>query len=269
MRAISSFSEMIKSAPRKRIIAAPEPGEKLDKVFAEMDKDGFNIDCQKDVDSEEAVKNAFIKMNNREGDILVQGDISLELFWTLMQKEGLITEKTSYVSILESKKLKKLLMVTDSYVNENPDLKKKINILDEVLAFAKNLGLDSPKVAALSAIESVNPAILSTIEGAALSKMADRKQLNGDIEGPLDIDTALSSEAAKRKGIESHVPGEVDIFLTPDIEAGYALSQFMSFLGKMPIIGVLLGTPYPIVIHPSFVPIKYKKAEICAAAFNL
>ncbi|MBE9546830.1 MAG: phosphate butyryltransferase, partial [Proteobacteria bacterium] len=128
------------------------------------------------------------------------------------------------------------------------------------------LGTGSPKIAALAAIEQIIPAIPSTLDAAVLSKMSERKQF-GDviIEGPLDIDCAVSWEAAARKGVRSVVTGNADIYLIPDIEAGYSLSQLLVFIGRMPMAGVLMGTESPVILDLSFVSTGNKLTEIAIA----
>lgn len=265
---LKNFNDILHKAPKQKIIVAPPPGDKLKGILEDMEKEGFEVLYENKNNKEDSIKSAINKMKNNEGDILVQGDVHLSQFWKVLEEEGIAGEQTNYVSVLDCPGPDKLFFIADTYVSKQPNLKQKISLLDKLTKFAGNLGLYDPKVAALSAIESVNPAIYSTIEGAALAKVGDRGQIKAEIEGPLDIDTALSSNAAKIKGVNSSVPGNVDILLVPDVESGYALSQFMNLLGKMPVIGVLLGTPFPVVIDPAFIPFTHKKVEICAAALR-
>ncbi|MBW2560615.1 MAG: phosphate butyryltransferase, partial [Deltaproteobacteria bacterium] len=117
---------------------------------------------------------------------------------------------------------------------------------------ANSLGIEKPKVAALSMVELVNPAFRSTTDAAILSKMSQRGQLNATVDGPLDVDCASSLERARRKGVESPVSGEVDIFLLHDIESGYSTVGLIVFLGKAKSAGALIGSKIPIILNLKF-----------------
>ncbi|MFA7465661.1 MAG: phosphate acyltransferase, partial [Syntrophales bacterium] len=128
------------------------------------------------------------------------------------------------------------------------------------------LGIDAPKIAALSAIEQVNPAIPSTLDAAILAKMSERKQFGAAvIEGPLDIDCAVSAGAAMRKGVQSPVTGRADIYLTPNVESGYLTAQLNVFIAGMPMAGVLMGTSHPVILDLPWVSIESKPVEAALA----
>jgi len=149
-----------------------------------------------------------------------------------------------------------------------PGLEEKISILNKVIELAEILEIENPKVAALSAIETVNPAIPSTVDAAVLSKMSERQQFKALIEGPLDIDAILNLSAATRKNVNSPVSEDMDIILCPDIETAYSLSQAFTFLGNFPTAGVLLGTPFPVIINPEFIPLNNKAVEVAINALR-
>ncbi|RLB20899.1 MAG: hypothetical protein DRG73_09435 [Deltaproteobacteria bacterium] len=154
----------------------------------------------------------------------------------------------SYISIFESLKDGRLTLFTDTYINDNPNLKDKVAIAENAIEIADILGIKRPKIAAIGPLELVNPAIASTIDAAVLSKMSDRGQFGSAIiEGPLGMDNAESVMAARRKGIESPVPGNVDIYLYPDIESAYLTTQFVFVLGKVRHAGMLGGVNIPTV----------------------
>ena len=154
----------------------------------------------------------------------------------------------SYISIFESLKDGRLTLFTDTYINDNPNLKDKVAIAENAIEIADILGIKRPKIAAIAPLELVNPAIASTIDAAVLSKMSDRGQFGSAIiEGPLGMDNAESRMAARRKGIESPVPGNVDIYLYPDIESAYLTTQFVFVLGKVRHAGMLGGVNIPTV----------------------
>lgn len=154
----------------------------------------------------------------------------------------------SYISIFESLRDGRLTLFTDTYINDNPNLKDKVAIVENAIEIADILGIKRPKIAAIAPLELVNPAIASTIDAAVLSKMSDRGQFGSAIiEGPLGMDNAESAIAAQHKGIESPVPGDVDIYLYPDIESAYLTTQFLFMLGKVRHAGMLGGVNIPTV----------------------
>jgi phosphate acetyltransferase len=139
--------------------------------------------------------------------------------------------------------------LTDAAINIAPTLLEKADILRNAIDLAHALGLDRPKVALLSAVETVTPRIPSTIDAAALCKMAERGQISGAIlDGPLAFDNAISAEAARIKGIESEVSGQADILFVPDIEAGNVLAKQLEYLAGAASCGVVLGARVPIAL---------------------
>jgi len=161
---------------------------------------------------------------------------------------------------------KKLILITDTYVNNSPGIAEKQAILENALALARRLGIEQPKTAALAAIEQVNPGIPSTLDAAILSKMADRRQFgNAVVEGPLDIDCALSSVAAERKGLKSEVTGNVDIYLVPEIDTGHLLAEALVFFGRMQTAGAVMGTSSPVILKMPFVSKENRLVEIALA----
>ena len=154
----------------------------------------------------------------------------------------------SYISIFESLKDGRITLFTDTYINDNPKLQDKVAIVENAIDIAGVMGIEKPKIAAVAPLELVNPAMASTIDAAVLSKMSDRGQFGpAIIEGPLGMDNAESSIAARHKGIESPVPGHADIYLFPDIESAYLTTQFVFMLGKVRHAGILGGVNIPTV----------------------
>lgn len=220
-------------------------------------------------DPDEALSTAMKMIQDGQADILMQGEIPHQLFSeTILNGENnLLTGKlASYVSIYQLLKRDKLIFVSDTYINDKPSLTDKVVILENVLHLARMLDINEPKVAALASIEQVNPAIPSTLDAAILSKMSQRRQFgNVTVEGPLDIDCALDKDAARRKGVESIVTGNVDIYLAPDIDVGYQLAQILVFIGKMQMIGILAGIKVPVIMDLPFVTEENKVTEIALA----
>jgi len=157
--------------------------------------------------------------------------------------------RISHVFVLDVPAYPRPLMVTDAAINIFPDLECKADIVQNAIELAQILGIEQPKVAILSAVETINPKIQSTLDAAALCKMADRGQITGGLlDGPLAFDNAISEEAAKTKKIVSLVAGKADILLVPDLEAGNMVAKQLQYLAGADSAGIVLGTRVPIVL---------------------
>ncbi len=190
----------------------------------------------------------------REGGAaaLMKGSLHTdELMGAVVAKDtGLRTaRRVSHAFVMDVPTYAKLLLITDAAVNILPSLEDKADIASNAIELAQALGIATPKVAILSAVETVTAKLPSTIEAAALCKMADRGQIKGGLlDGPLAFDNAISPEAARTKGIASAVAGDADILLVPDLEAGNMLAKTLTFLGGADAGGVVLGARVPIVL---------------------
>jgi len=143
----------------------------------------------------------------------------------------------------------KPLMVTDAALNIRPTLTEKVDIISNAIELAHILGIEQPKLAILSAVETVNPDIPSTLDAAALCKMADRGQIKGGIlDGPLAFDNAISLQAARIKNISSPVAGDADILVCPDLESGNMLAKQLEYLAGATGSGLVLGARVPIAL---------------------
>jgi phosphotransacetylase len=143
----------------------------------------------------------------------------------------------------------KVLLVTDAAINIAPTLEDKVDIVQNAIDLAVALGVQTPKVAILAAVETVTSKMPSTIDAAALCKMADRGQITGGLlDGPLAFDNAISKEAARIKGIKSAVAGDPSILLVPDLEAGNILAKQLTFLANADSAGLVLGARVPIIL---------------------
>jgi phosphotransacetylase/acyl dehydratase len=157
--------------------------------------------------------------------------------------------RISHVFVMDVPSYPRMLLITDAAINIYPKLKEKIDIVQNAIDLAHVLGIEEPKVAILSAVETVNPEIESTLEAAALCKMAERGQITGGVlDGPLAFDNAISVQAAQTKKIRSPVAGQADILLVPDLEAGNMLAKQLSYLAGADGAGIVLGTRVPIVL---------------------
>jgi phosphotransacetylase len=184
--------------------------------------------------------------------ILMKGSLHTdELMGEVVRREtGLRTDRrVSHVFMMDVPTYHKPLLITDAAVNIFPTLDDKRDIVQNAVDFLRALGAERPKVAILSAVETITTKIPSTIDAAALCKMADRGQIHDAIlDGPLAFDNAISAEAARTKGIASPVAGDPDILLVPDLEAGNMLAKNLTFLSRADAAGLVLGARVPIVL---------------------
>ena len=187
-----------------------------------------------------------------ETEALMKGSLHTdEMMREVAQREtGLRTEtRISHVFVMDVPTYPRPLFITDAAINIYPTLEDKVDILKNAISLAHALTIEQPKVAILSAVETVYPKIPATIEAAALCKMADRGQITGAIiDGPLAFDNAISKEAALIKGIHSPVAGEADIFLVPDLEAGNMLAKQLAYLAKADSAGLVVGARVPVIL---------------------
>jgi phosphate acetyltransferase/phosphate butyryltransferase len=155
----------------------------------------------------------------------------------------------SHVFAIDAPRYPRSLFVTDAALNVYPTLTDKRDIIQNAIELAHALGIVEPRVAILSAVETVTQEIRSTLDAAALCKMADRRQITGGIlDGPLAFDNAVSIEAARTKGIVSAVAGHADILVVPDLEAGNMLAKQLEYLADADMAGIVLGARVPIIL---------------------
>ena len=159
------------------------------------------------------------------------------------------------------------LIITDAAINIAPTLEDKVDIVQNAIDLAHAMGAPEVRVAVLSAMETVNPKVPSTIEAAALCKMMDRGQLTGAlIDGPLALDNAISLEAAKIKKIDSPVAGRANVLLVPDLEAGNMLAKSLSFLAGADAAGIVLGARVPVILTSRADSVLTRLASCAVAA---
>jgi len=202
--------------------------------------------------SHEAAERAVAMARTGEVEALMKGSLHTdELMQEVVAKEtGLRTgRRISHVFVMEVPTYPRPLFITDAGINIAPNLDAKRDIVQNAIDLARVLGVETPRVAILSAVETLNPELPSTIDAAALCKMADRNQITGGIlDGPLAFDNAISEEAARVKGIESPVAGKADILVVPDLESGNMLAKQLEYLGEAQSAGIVLGARVPIVL---------------------
>jgi phosphotransacetylase len=187
-----------------------------------------------------------------EASLLMKGALHTdELMHAVMaEATGLRTERRiSHVYLMDLPGHARPILVTDAAINIAPNLEDKRDIVQNAIDLAKVMELDEPKVAILSAVETVSSQIQSTIDAAALCKMADRRQIVGGVlDGPLAFDNAISEEAARDKGIVSPVAGRADILVAPDLVSGNILAKMLTFVAHADAAGVVLGAAAPIIL---------------------
>lgn len=200
----------------------------------------------------EASKAAVTAVRNGEADVLMKGMVSTSVILkeVLNKEYGLRKGKVlSHVAAFDVPGYDRLIFVTDSGMNIEPDLNQKVEIVKNAVSIARRSGLSMPKVVPLAAVEVVNPTMQATLDAAALAQMNRRGQINDCIiDGPLALDNAISVEAAAHKGIESEVAGKADILLVPTIEVGNALYKSLVYFANAKVGGVIAGAKAPIVL---------------------
>ncbi|HET9670642.1 MAG TPA: bifunctional enoyl-CoA hydratase/phosphate acetyltransferase [Casimicrobiaceae bacterium] len=202
-------------------------------------------------------------------DALMKGSLHTdELMGEVLQADtGIRTaRRVSHVFVMDVPMYAKPLFITDAAINIFPTLEDKVDIAQNAIDLAHALGIPEPKVAILSAVETVTSKLPSTIDAAALCKMAERGQIRGaKVDGPLAFDNAVSREAAATKGIVSDVAGDADILLVPDLEAGNMLAKELTFLADADAAGIVLGARVPIILTSRADNLRTRMAS-CAVA---
>jgi len=243
----------LEAARRKLIIPVlVGPEARIRKVAAESGADLSGVRIVPTAHSEEAAVTAVALARAGEVRALMKGSLHTdELMGAVVSSAaGLRTaRRISHAFVLDVPTYPRMLIVTDAAINIAPNLKAKADIVQSAIELAQVLGVERPKVAILSAVETVNADIPSTLDAAALCKMADRGQIVGGIlDGPLAFDNAISAAAAKIKKIDSPVSGEADILVAPDLEAGNMLAKQLQYLSGAESAGIVLGARVPIVL---------------------
>ncbi len=205
-----------------------------------------------------------------DADAVMKGHIHTDAFMRALldTDRGLRVpgRRVSHVFMVDIPTYPKLLTITDAAINISPDLIAKAEILENAIALLQFLGVKTPKVAVLSAVETVNPAIVSTLDAAALSVMAKRGQIAGAVvDGPMGFDNAISADAAREKGIVSEVAGDVDILLVPDLVSGNILAKNLIYLAGSVAAGLVMGLSAPVVLSSRADPPAARLAALALA----
>jgi len=245
--------------PRAKI-AAVAAAHKLDLARCEI------VDVAHSV---EAAAKAVQMIHEAKGGLLMKGSLHTDELMRAVtsSKTGLRTaRRISHVFVMDVPTYAETLFITDAAINIFPDLDAKRDIVQNAIDLWTQVGLGTPRVAILSAVETVTSLIPSTIEAAALCKMADRGQITGGLlDGPLAFDNAIDPEAARIKGIKSEVAGRAQILVVPDLEAGNMLAKNLSFMAKADAAGIVLGARVPIILTSRADSVRTRMAS-CAVA---
>jgi phosphate acetyltransferase len=219
--------------------------------------------------SEDAAAKAVQLIHEAKGELLMKGSLHTDELMRAVtsSKTGLRTaRRISHVFVMDVPTYPEPLFITDAAINIFPDLDAKRDIIQNAIDLFTQTGLGTPRVAILSAVETVTSKIPSTLEAAALCKMAERGQITGGVlDGPLAFDNAIDPQAAKIKGIKSEVAGRAQILVVPDLEAGNMLAKNLAFLAQADAAGIVLGARVPIILTSRADNVRTRMAS-CAVA---
>ena len=250
------------------ILVGPE--QRIRSVAVENAPDISGLDIVDTPHSHAAAEAAVDLVRTGAARALMKGSLHTdELMSAVISKTGgLRTERRmSHVYVMDVPTYPKPLIITDAAINIAPDLETKADIIQNAIDLARAIGIDVPKVAILSAVETVNPRMQSTLDAAALCKMADRGQITGGrLDGPLAFDNAISMRAVATKSIVSPVAGQADILVAPDLEAGNMIAKQLMYLAGAEAAGVVLGARVPIILTSRADDAKTRIASAAIAA---
>lgn len=246
------------------------PRYKIEKVAKAANLDISPYEIINTEHSHEAAEKAVLQVRQGRAEMLMKGSLSTdELLGAVVRKEtGLRTaRRLSHCFVMDVPNYPHVLIITDAAINIFPTLEDKVDIVQNSIDLAHALGIEKPHVAILSAMEKVNPKLQSTVEAAALCKMAERGQIKGGLlDGPLALDNAISPDAARIKGIGGPVAGDAHILVVPDLEAGNVLAKSLSFLMAADTAGVVLGARVPITLTSRADSVQSRLASSAVAA---
>ncbi|MFZ5824304.1 MAG: bifunctional enoyl-CoA hydratase/phosphate acetyltransferase [Bacillota bacterium] len=256
---MKSFDELLKAAQQKAarkmpVMAVAQANDHhVEEAVAEAESLGLikALRIVKD-DPAEAAAEAVAAVRSGEAQLLMKGLLqTATIMKAVLNKEaGLRTGRAlSHACAFEVPGWHKLIFISDVALNVAPDLARKADILRNQVAMAQALGIARPKVAALAAVETVNPDMVATLDARALQEMAERGELgNCDVQGPLALDLAVSPESGETKGVTGPVVGDADVLIVPDIEAGNMLYKGLVYFAKARPAGIIMGAKCPVVL---------------------
>jgi phosphate acetyltransferase len=266
----SSLSSVVQAAANGLLIPVlVGPAQRIKAVAREHDLDIGSFELIDVGHSEAAAAKAVQLIHEGKAELLMKGSLHTDELMRAVTASatGLRTaRRISHVFIMDVPTYPETLFIADAAINIAPDLDAKRDIIQNTIDLFVQAGLGTPRVAILSAVETVTTKIPSTIEAAALCKMAERGQITGGVlDGPLAFDNAIDPEAAEIKGIRSAVAGRAQILIVPDLEAGNMLAKNLTFMLKADAAGLVLGARVPIVLTSRADSVRTRLAS-CAAA---
>ncbi len=246
------------------------PRAKIEAVAAQFKLDISRYELVDAPHSVAAAEAAVQLAREGKAEMLMKGSLHTDELMAAVVRSGTglrTGRRISHAFIMDVPSLDRAIIVTDAAINIFPTLKDKMHIIQNAIDLSHALGFPQPKVAILSAMETVNPDVPSTVEAAALCKMADRKQITGGIlDGPLALDNAIDLLAAQIKKIDSPVAGMADILVAPDLEAGNMLAKSLSFMANADAAGIVLGARVPIILTSRADSVMTRLASCAVAA---
>jgi phosphate acetyltransferase len=246
------------------------PKARIEAVAAQFKLDISGLELVDAPHSEGSAETAVRLAREGRAEMLMKGSLhSDELMAAVVKRDtGLRTNRrVSHCFVMDVPAIDRVVIITDAAVNIFPTLEDKVDIVQNAIDMTRALGMTQPRVAILSAMETVNPKVPSTIEAAALCKMAERGQITGGIlDGPLALDNAIDLGAAKIKKISSPVAGQADILVVPDLEAGNMLAKSLSFMADADAAGIVLGARVPIILTSRADSVTTRLASCAVAA---
>src|SRR6267378_3949081 len=246
------------------------PPARIREAAQQAEADISSFPLEEAAHSHDSAAKAVELVRQGKAEALMKGSLHTdELMGAVVAREGGIrtARRISHCFVMDVPGHKDPLIVTDAAVNIAPDLADKVDIVQNAIDLGHALRFEEVRVAILSAMETVNPKVPSTIEAAALCKMADRGQITGGVlDGPLAFDNAIDVEAARIKGIKSEVAGRAQILLVPDLEAGNMLAKNLAYFAKADGAGIVLGARVPVVLTSRADSARARMASCAVAA---
>ncbi|WP_132995221.1 bifunctional enoyl-CoA hydratase/phosphate acetyltransferase [Sporanaerobacter acetigenes] len=244
--------------------------DKIEKL-ANENNIGLNSEIINEPEHKKAAEKAVECVRNGKANAIMKGLLHTSTFLkaVLNKEKGLNTGKLiSQVSVFNKEYGEGLQLLTDCAIAIEPSIDDKKQIIENAIELAIKLGYEKPKVALLSALEVVNPAIEDTVEAAILSKMGDRGQIKGGIiDGPFALDNAISPEAAKLKGISGEVAGNADILVVPNLQVGNVLTKSLTFYAHKDVAAAIMGAEVPIIMTSRSDFMRNKLLSIVLASY--
>jgi phosphate butyryltransferase len=259
----------------RHTLIAPVLVGAADRIAAAAEAEGVDLAPYEVIDipdHDAAAARAVAMVHEGRVAALMKGHLHTDaLLSRVVRREGGLRtgRRLSHVFVMDVPGLDHLLLITDAAINIAPDLMTKADIVRNAIDLARSLGLEQPKVGILSAVETINPAIPSTLDAAVLAKMAERGQIEGGlVDGPLAMDNAIDLGAARSKGMTSLVAGRAEILVAPNLEAGNMLAKQLTFLAHAEAGGVVVGAACPIILTSRADDEKARLASCAVAALH-